>query len=306
MGKLNLVKQLFGGMYEETPDGSPITIVNAGTYYQWTTVDGSDVSGTGLIEYDATAKQLVIKKAIKASLHYKTVFSSKEGTVVQLGVFKTPLAGSPAIVPSHKGWASMAGAERIFPSSMVATAGVLTGSVSQLQSADLNYVTGSELAATPGFQYDFIFSTNKVPSHFNFQGKYVHFTSHTVKWLAYDYGTSTWVDMVARATVPDDMNDIGTDFDRTQDYTFPAGTFVQGGEVKIRCEHISSGNAVATAVYFDSMFITPRDVRSIATVTYPVSLAVDDRLDIRFTSSESGVAVNSHITNLSLVEILGG
>lgn len=296
-------KQVFGGIYEANELGSAITITSAGTYYQWVTVGGNEVSGTGYCEYDSTNKQLIVKKAGKYLVAYKMVFSTKTGTIFECGVFRTPSAGSPAILPAHQGWAAMPRGEEIYPSSMVATTGVLTGSVSQLQAADQNFVTGSELNALPGFQYDFIFATNKVPRFFNFQGRYIHTSTHEVKWLAYDYGTSAWVDLIARATVPDDMSDIGSDFDRTQDYIFPSGTFVQGGEVKLRCEHIDNGGAVATVVYFDKLYITPRDVRGIATVSFPVSLAVDDRLDLRVTNNESGVIVYSHITNLCVTKI---
>lgn len=294
--------KVYGGIYEANPSGSPITITIAGTYYQWVTIDGNSVAGTGYCEYDSTNKQLIVKKSGWYNLSYKTVFSAKVGSTIQLGVFRTPSAGSPAVLPAFQGWSQIAEGKEIYPTSQSATFGVLTGAVSRLQENNRLYVTGSEVSGNPGYQYQFTFVTTKTPLSLHVQGKYIHSTQYLKKWEAYNFDTASWVEMIASASVADDMPDIGN-IDQHWDYLFPSGTYLSGGEIRVRTTHTSNGANQATALYLDSLHIRPKYSRSIATVTYPAYLEVDDRLDMRFTSDESGEIIFNHISNLSISKI---
>jgi hypothetical protein len=307
MGELEKHSPIYGGMYEYNATGSPVTIITAGTYYQWVTPDGNSVAGTDFLEYDDTNKQLVVKKAGWYDLAYKTVIFAPAGHQVDMGIFRTPDAGSPTVLPAHKGLVIMPLSGPVYPSGIDPTGqvGVLTGGVSLLAQADHNWLIGTEINAAPGFVYTFDFTTEQIPEFFEVWGKYVHFTTHYKKWSAWDYNTSDWIDFVSDTIVFDDMKDIGDDYDSFRRYHFPhSGTFIDAGNpVKVRITHISSGQVKDPAISLDQIRIISKNSRIVAGVVYPVYLNIDDRLDFRYTSDCDGDIVYSVVTNLSLTKI---
>lgn len=300
-----LAKQVYGGMYEFTEAGSPITITNAGTYYQWITQDGNSVAGTDYLEYDGTNKQLIIKKAGWYDVGYKSVVFAPSGHQIKMGIFRTPDGESAAILPAHQGLMIMPAADHCHPSSFDATnqIGILTGDVSLLRNVDHLWVTGTEINGAPGFIYSFIFSCDNAPDFFRVWAKYIHTSNHYKKWSAYDFNLASWVDFISVGNVTDDLKDIGVDDDSFREYKFPSGTFHQGGQVKVRLTHYSSGNVKDPSVYFDQLAITPKVSRLVDTVNYPILLNVDDRLDFRYTSNVNGDTVYSVATSITVNKI---
>jgi len=116
------------------------------------------------------------------------------------------------------------------------TGSIAWGDLARTHTDDGNKLGLNEVAAAPGFDYDFVFeSIPGAMTHFRFKmnGYYEGSVTHTVLAQAWNYTLSTWVSL-------------GLLLDQSSDQTYlfptiPSSDYVSGGQAKIKFLHVSSG-----------------------------------------------------------------
>jgi len=128
-----------------------------------------------------------------------------------------------------------------YPDSLTVTTGAITsGDIYSTWGDDDNILVLAETTGTPGFDYIFNFkNVISTASKLHISGNYIGNSAHDIKIYLWNYLLSQW-DAVTSNT--DDLPSIATE----QVYDFnlltPTSTYISGGEMMIRVDHVSPGN----------------------------------------------------------------
>ena len=130
-----------------------------------------------------------------------------------------------------------------FPTSLVETVGsIYSGSLSDVQTDDSNYLILNEISANPAFDYTFVFTN--IPASLNeirYAGYYEGNPGHKVEAMMWNYVTGPgWVDLLGTEK---DFPDADEDYDPplTFDVPSPTSSYVSSGEARLRIWHNGQG-----------------------------------------------------------------
>jgi len=152
---------------------------------------------------------------------------------------------------------------------VITTGSLSSGTLQDTWIDDGSRLVINEVAMTPGFQVDFTWEG--VPSggfkRIRMNGYYAGNPAHNVKIQAWDYNFSSWTNLTADAS---DIADGAADADYS--FLINDSDFYSGGQVQIRFEHTSAGNATHD-ILFDALHIVTTTTTSTSTTSTSTTTA---------------------------------
>lgn len=271
-------KDAYAELYEwNASGGTDLVLTDAGTFYKWaSSVEG--ISDGALLVPSAANDNIVVGAGGdgKYFAEFCLGVEIQEHLALQAGIF---VEGVQQGHLSARAKSATPGVH--YPSSIIINAGTLNGgTIADLTTRNGDYVDIQEVAATPGFDVELLFTTSEEHHKVAIWGRYEGGNTHEVEVQAYNYITTSWVDL--RAATKDIPN---TTEDNFWEFEIPGtkSDYISGGTQKIRIYHTSAGNATHQLL-LDKVHLQDERGFVEAVASGLVTLAEAEAVDIKIAS----------------------